>query len=375
MNYTQNEKIMSITEKTLVVGVDIAKERGGVNMTMPIYWKNSLNDIESIVGSVAKGRANLLCHSAGGRDVYLVEYGKKNNINRMANYSSATGAKDPKRYADKSGENYVPTVLLVGAIHGGEMEGIVGILNLISLMETEVDLAGIPNHELLDATRDINLILIPCLNPDGRARVPFDSFVGKDLKTARHYFQGTWKDGSLCDWPDCKAIHPILGHVDFLGSYFNDDGINFMHDNFFAPMAKETRALFDVCDEWVPDITILLHGGSNTSPCLLQPRYVPVYMNNIVYDLSTNIKKAADKKGYIDMFRIIDVPTDRGEYPPVSFNLTSACSHVNGEVCITFESNQGLAEDNRHTPDEIYAAHMILFEETFSFVKNKRDPI
>lgn len=25
MNYTQNEKIMSITEKTLVVGVDIAK--------------------------------------------------------------------------------------------------------------------------------------------------------------------------------------------------------------------------------------------------------------------------------------------------------------------------------------------------------------
>ena len=26
MNYTQNEKIMSITEKTLIIGIDIAKE-------------------------------------------------------------------------------------------------------------------------------------------------------------------------------------------------------------------------------------------------------------------------------------------------------------------------------------------------------------
>jgi transposase len=26
MNYTQNEKIMSITEKTLVIGIDIGKE-------------------------------------------------------------------------------------------------------------------------------------------------------------------------------------------------------------------------------------------------------------------------------------------------------------------------------------------------------------
>jgi transposase len=26
MNYTQNEKIMSITERTLVIGIDIAKE-------------------------------------------------------------------------------------------------------------------------------------------------------------------------------------------------------------------------------------------------------------------------------------------------------------------------------------------------------------
>ena len=27
--------------------------------------------------------------------------------------------------------------------------------------------------------------------------------------------QGTWKDKSLCGWPDCKKVHPIIEYVDF----------------------------------------------------------------------------------------------------------------------------------------------------------------
>lgn len=336
-------------------------------MDTPMFWKSSLEDIKNTVSTAKKGKVNLLCKSAGGREIYLVQYGRQNDLSRRANYSSATGARDPKYYADKTGENYVPTVLLVGATHGGEMEGIVAILNLISLLETGRDLAGEENPEILAAARDINLLLIPCLNPDGRARVPFDSFVGKDLKTARYYFQGTWRDGTLCSWPDCKAVHPIKNHVDFLGSYFNDDGVNFMHDNFFFPMAEETKALLRLCDQWVPDITILLHGGGNTKPALLQTRYVPAYINSAIHELALRVKEAADRKGYVDMFHICDIPSDMGSYPPPSFNLTSACSHVNGEVCITFESNQGLAEENQHTPEQIYSAHLILFTETLKF--------
>lgn len=338
-------------------------------MEMPLYWKNSLEDIDRVVKAVSKGKTSLLCKSAGDRDIYLVQYGEPNDLNRMANYSSATGAKDPSRYADKSGDDYVPTVLLVGATHGGELEGIVAILNLISLLETGKDLAGEENRELLEATEGVNLLLIPCLNPDGRARISFNSFIGKKLETARHYFQGTWKDGSLCNWPECKAVHPILDHVDFLGSYFNDDGVNFMHDNFFSPMAKETVALLGLCENWVPDITILLHGGGNMNPALLQPSYVPKYMNKAIYDLAINVKEAADNRGYVDMFQILDIPCDKGAYPPASFNLTSACSHIMGEICITFESNQGLDYNNPHTPDEIYSAHKFLFEETFRYAK------
>ena len=60
---------------------------------------------------------------------------------------------------------------------------------------------------------------------------------GDDL---RFWGQGTWKDGTLCDWPACKRQHPMAGeNIGFLGCYFNDAGINPMHDEFFAPMSPE----------------------------------------------------------------------------------------------------------------------------------------
>lgn len=341
-------------------------------METPIFWKGSLEDIEASMKMVQRGKAEVLCHSAGGRNIYLVEYGKRNYLHHYANYSSATGAGDPKHYANKTEAGYMPTVLLVGATHGGEFEGTVAILNLISLLETGKDFCGREKPEVLDEVENINLLLIPCLNVDGRARVPFESFLGKDYETFRYYSQGTWKDGTLCEWPDCKAKHPMKEHAGFLGSYFNDDGVNLMHDKFFFPMAEETKALLQLCDERVPDITILLHGGSNTRPCILQTNYVPEYMNHQIYDYSLQVKRAADAKGYVDMFRVCEKEPRRSSYPPSSFNLPSACSHINGEICMTFESNQGLATGNQHTPEQIYEMHLILLTEAFRFAKQRK---
>jgi hypothetical protein len=38
----------------------------------------------------------------------------------------------------------------------------------------------------------------------------------------RFWGQGTWKDGTLCGWPDCKSIHPIANHSNHLGGYYNE---------------------------------------------------------------------------------------------------------------------------------------------------------
>ena len=186
---------------------------------IPVYWKSGIEDIAQAVKGLKKGKVTMQGKSAGGRPLQVIEYGEKNDLRRTANLSSALGAKNKVHYADRTAENYRPTLLLVGAIHGGEVEGVAGLLNLISILETGVDLKGERNDFLYESVNRVNIIIIPCINPDGRSRFPFPSMVGKTLDELRYYNQGTWKDGSLCGWPGCKQIHPIKDHCDFLGEY------------------------------------------------------------------------------------------------------------------------------------------------------------
>lgn len=319
--------------------------------------------------AVQRGRIVKSIKSAGGRPVQLLLYGEKNELFRTANLSSALGALDKKCYADKTKPQYKPSLLLAGCIHGGEFEGTVALLNLISLLETGVDLKGDKNDYLCNITGTVNLLIIPCLNPDGRSRIEQDSVVGMDFKQFRYYNQGTWKDGTLCGYPECKKIHPIKDYCDFLGAYFNDDGVNLMHDNFFGKKANETQFLFDVADEYVPDLTILLHGGTNTSSTIISPAYASDDVRQQINLFEQSMKKRCEEKKQ----RYYIQPYDRGENkePHPSFNLVSALYHYIGEPCFTFESNQGLSGCNSKasTYEEIYEAHMMLFEEAAKFIK------
>ena len=264
---------------------------------IPQFYKTSLYDIENIVKSVKKANVSRLCLSAGGRPIYMVSYGKQNKFLRTANLSSALGGKDKNCFADKSQPDYKPTLLLVGCIHGGEFEGTAALLNLINIMETGHDLADTDFADLKSCFERINLLIIPCLNPDGRSHIPFDSFVGKSFYDLRYYNQGTWKDGTLCGWPQCKQKHPIKDYVDYLGGYFNDDGVNLMHDDFFGKKAAENEALFDVCEQYVPDFTVLLHGGTNTKNCVLGPAYAPYEIKQRVSQLDNLLKTACEAAG------------------------------------------------------------------------------
>lgn len=332
--------------------------------TIPIYYKTSLDDIENTVKSAKRADVSRLCLSAGGRPVYMVSYGKQNTFARTANLSSALGGHDKKCFADKSSD-YIPSLLLVGCIHGGEFEGTAALLNLINVMETGYDLAGTDFADLKIAFEKINLLIIPCLNPDGRSHIPFDSFVGKSFTDLRYYNQGTWKDGTLCGWPECKQKHPIKEYVGYLGGYFNDDGVNLMHDDFFGKKAAETQALFNVCEQYVPDFVVLLHGGTNTKNCVLGPAYAPLEIKQRVSQLDNSLKTACEAAGL--EYYVANKNTDYGESRevPVSFNLPSALTHLCGEPCVTYESNQGLLNDplgRGYSYDEIYRHHIILFE-------------
>jgi len=91
------------------------------------------------VKQVKKGGVRVLTKSAGKRDVYLVTYGEKQDWKSDANYNSATAGNAPAAYARKDG-THKPVVFLLGPVHGGEFEGIVGLVNLLRIAETGRDL-------------------------------------------------------------------------------------------------------------------------------------------------------------------------------------------------------------------------------------------
>ncbi|WP_127582566.1 M14 family zinc carboxypeptidase [Paenibacillus koleovorans] len=330
------------------------------------FWKSRLTDIDACLSGVARGKVRRLAVSAGGRDIHVVEYGEKEDFGRRANYGSACGAGNPEHYARKV-KDAKPVLLIVGGVHGGELEGIVAVVNLIRLLETGEDYRGRRHDELVEHARRFRLLLIPCMNPDGRARLPVDTLIDVPHDEFVYYMQGTWKDGTLCSWPACKAVHPIKDAADFLGSYFNDDGVNLMHDNFFAPMARETAALLELVDEEAPDFTVQLHGGANTDIHLYPIYFLPPYVMRKQQAFNQQLADAYKMRGL--PFALTDQLAPYGEtYPAPSFNLASAIHHACGGMSFTFESNMGLAAPGtKLTPDEILDSHFVLFEEMFRF--------
>ena len=333
---------------------------------IPVYWKTRLDEVEETLKLVKKGVVTQPAVSAGGRPIYMVEYGKSTLPPRTANCSSALGACGKiECYADKSSPDYIPTVFLCGCVHGGEFEGTVAMLNLIKLIETGTDYRGERNDELVDLAEKVHLILVPMVNPDGRSHIPFDSFVGRTFYDLRYYNQGTWKDGSLCGWPECKMFHPIKDYVDYLGGYFNDDGVNMMHEDFIGgKLSTGTQLVFDICREHAPDFSILLHGGDNSYPHILPPDYASKKAKLEVLAVMDAVKERSEKEGI--GFSHLGLRESENNPKPPSFNLISAMHHCCSEPAITYESNQGLIEHREpcYTYDQIYLSHMILFVET-----------
>lgn len=332
----------------------------------PVWWKGRVEEIEAAVKGVQRGVTSVIASSPGGRPVHLVAYGKRIEIERTANYNSAAGAGDPRFFARKP-YDAPPIVFLVGPPHGHEVEGMVGLVNLLQVAETGKDLRGKEWVQLRASIDRVRLLVVPIANPDGRARCAYDSFVGLPVDEMTRVGQGTRKDGTLYGWPGVKARHPMTGDVGLLGAYFNDAGINLMHDEFLAPMAAETKALLQVARDEAPDYVLNLH-SHGSAPQLLPTAYVPRYTKETAARLSRRLA---------DRFRGAGLPSwnpsapaeDGEKYPPPSFNLTSALHHVSGAVSTLFECPQGFREPGcvQVTHDQILDLELTLFDELLAF--------
>ena len=313
---------------------------------------------------VKRGQVRRLTRSAGGREVTLVSYGEREVRPPAANYNSACAGGDPASYARKDGTQK-PVVFLLGPVHGAEFEGTVGLVNLIEVAETGKDLRGRPWADLAENLARCRVLIVPSGNPDGRARCPFDSWVGADLATNERVGMGTKPDGTSYHWPEVKRVHPMRGPaVGTLGAYFNDDGVNPMHDEWFAPLSPEVRSFLKLAAEEAPDFLVLLH--SHASDASVEPTaYVPRTVKESIKAIGDRVQSRYAAEGLPHRAGGPAPAEDGVTFPPPSFNLASALHHACGGVSFVYESPVGVRAEPypAWTHEQILDLHMLFFEE------------
>lgn len=343
------------------------------NSNIPKFFKSRLVEIDEELDMVEKGKIKAIAISPGGRVVYSVTYGEKDSLPSIANYNSAVAARSLDNFS-KKGSTTKPIIFFLGPVHGQEVEGIVGLINLIHIAETGRDHRGQEWASLKNKFDQCRVIIVPCGNPDGRMRNPYNSFVGLPTRVMTKYGQGTRKDGSLYGWPKAKSVHPMQGDVAILGAYFNDDGINMMHDDFFSPMATETEAILKIARTEVPDITVSLHSHANF-PRILQTNYVPWFMKKRIFDLSRKLNNRFEQEGlaFTPKEWITEPSVEDKDFPPrSSFNLNSALHHQSGTMAFTFECSLGTIDEVNEKPmvthADILDIQLKMYEEIFDTV-------
>ncbi len=337
---------------------------------LPGFWVGGVNGLAARFDALRRGTVTVIAVTPGGRPVHLVAYGRREETTRLANYNSAIGGREPAAYMNKTARKK-PVVLFIGPVHGHEVEALTGLANLIQIMETGKDLQGRDQTALRQLGDRCRLLIVPAGNPDGTARFEPEALQGMDSNDLRFWGQGTWKDGAFCGWPDCKRQHPMAGgNIGFLGCYFDDAGINPMHDEFFAPMGPEAPAILKVAREEGPDLVVSLH-SHEPAPALLRPAYVPAEVQQDIRSLAEKCYALLAHRNlpHADPFEV----RSEGGRTPDSFNLTSALHHICGAGSFTFECPHGLRDGCQVTLEQILDIQLTLYEAMLQHEIDKKD--
>jgi len=341
--------------------------------TIPSWWVSKEECIRKFLENRAvKGTVETLAVSPGGREVKVYIYGKEQpELRGTANFNSAIGSRNPDNYFKRGrGKRKHPVLMVIAGIHGQEVEGMAAALSLINIVETGKDLSGKDQAGLCEKLKKMRIIVVPLANPDGRARVPYDGWVGRELEEMTKYGQGTRKNGELYRWLGSKAVHPMKGDIGLLGAYFNDDGVNMMHDDWACPMSKTTTALLKLAAKEGPDLLLNLHSHSH-DPAVLPTSYVPVESRLKKLAISEKLYERLATEGYSFVRHPVSFEDGPAGTVPPALNLTSMLYHVGADIAITFESPHGvIGGENPYGYDDILKIHNILFDTAAGYLES-----
>jgi len=342
---------------------------------IPAFWITSFDDVGRFLSEkVHKGTGQVYGTSAGKRRMRAVFYGQPRQAKGTTTFSGSLGFGDVRAYI---GPDYKRKVYLVmGAVHGGEFEGIAGAVNLLSVLESGKDLRGREWPLITAAAAALDrIIVIPITNVDGRARIPLRMmpYLGSGDTVHEYFNTGAKPDGTIIGWPECKEFIPLdFSKTQFPGGYPNDAGVNIQHDDFFGAPQPETRALLSLTSRERPDLILNMHTGATFlqplrpfGEAVLTPAFEDFYRRVVTGVTVAGLRRTDDPV----------VEADPTRWRPSVFNLDSALNLHCGALSVTVESpahNFSRAERNGkpfiHTPDHLVDAQLICHQEAMRFL-------
>jgi hypothetical protein len=342
---------------------------------IPDFWVSTVEGAYGFLDQqVHKGVVQQYGTTAGGRPMRAVFYGTPRGPKGTTTFSGSLGFGDVRAYLGP--DNSKKVYMTMGSVHGGEIEGIVGLVNLISVLETGKDLRGKPWPEITAAAAKLDrIILIPITNVDGRARVPYRMLRnwGPNDQVQEYFNTGGVKDGKLLGYPNCKQYIPLdFSTVVFPGGYPNDAGVNIQHDDFFGHPQPETRALLDLVARERPDLTLNMHTGGDfmsLSREFIEPSLTPAFeeLFRRVHTALTLAKLQATD----DVTR----EADPSRVKLGVYNLDTAINLNSGALAVLIESPSHAASPAKrygqpftHTPDDILNAQLTAHQEVMKFL-------
>lgn len=336
---------------------------------IPDFWISSVEEVSRFLkDKVRKGAVETIGKTAGGRPMRAVLYGNPREGKGTTTFSGSLGFRDVRAFLGP--EHGKRVYWAMAAVHGAEFEGIVGTVNLLSILETGRDLRGREWPDITSAAKALDrLIIIPITNLDGRARVPLRMLRhrGTDYKVQEYFNTGGKPDGSLIGWPQCKEHIPLdFSTTQFPGGYPNDAGVNIQHDDFLGKRQPETEALLTLARRERPDLILNLHTGAH----FLQPLrpFVDLALTPVFEDFYRRVNARLVPAG-------LQVPADPKREAVSAYNLDTALNLHCGALSITVESpSHGYSDSKKdgkpflHTPDNLLDAQLMCHAEAMAFL-------
>ncbi len=318
----------------------------------PEWWRVRPEEISADCTAVRKGKTEVIAETPAGFPVYAVTYNDFRLPRRRINWSSASATRHPELYGN--GDGAPQTLLIAAGIHGCEVEGVVVVSNLMRLLETGRDWRGQERPELLKLARHYRLVLLPCVNMDGRAISP-DHRIGADLIECRKAGGGIAADGQPIRWPAMKEHFPLpLDQVQYPGGYPNSAGYNIMHDatpgNF---RTAEAAALCRLADEVRADFFLNLHSQPEGADVFtIQPQTLGYPANQVTErEYQKRLSEALTRAG-------IPNHSNHDSPPSPCINLNTIVSLSCGAPTVTVEFASRLAASF----DQVLEAGYIVLE-------------